>query len=147
MLKLNKKTEYALLALRFMSRETALSSAKSIAAWYAIPEMLLAKVLQALKHADIIAGTKGSGGGYALSRPLAEIPLLSVLDLFNEHVQLVDCLGDDHDGCQQQAHCDIRSPLSVLNDAILEPLRRMTVQDLFRDEHASARPRALSIYR
>lgn len=147
MLKLNKKTEYALLALRFMSRETSLSSARSIAAWYAIPETLLAKVLQALKRAELIEGTKGSGGGYALAKPLAAIPLLTVLDLFNEQVQLVDCLGEDHDGCQQQAHCDIRSPLTVLNDAILKPLRRMSVQDLFREEPEAARPKVLSIFR
>lgn len=172
MLRLNKKTEYALLALRFMSRQeeatlprasrergdageepserqvsgtAELASAKAIAAWYSIPEMLLAKVLQVLKRAELVAATKGSGGGYRLSRPLEQIPLLTVLDLFNEHVQLVDCLGDDHEACQQAAQCDIRGPLDVLNRAIMTPLSRMSVADLFTEE--SPRPRALSIFR
>ena len=149
MLRLNKKTEYALLALRFMSRqeEPELASAKVIAAWYNIPEMLLAKVLQVLKRAQLVDATKGSGGGYRLNRPLNGVPLLEVLDLFNEHVQLVDCLGEDHEECQQIAQCDIRGPLDVLNRAIMAPLSRMSVADLFEEEHAAPRPRGLSIYR
>lgn len=149
MLRLNKKTEYALLALRYMSRqdEPDLASAKAIAGFYNIPEMLLAKVLQVLKRAGLVDATKGSAGGYRLRRTLDEIPLLSLLDLFNEQVQLVDCLGDDHGDCQQLAQCDIRGPLNVLNDAIMTPLARMTVRDLFTEESRAPKPRVLSIFR
>ena len=132
MLRLNKKTEYALLALRTLAREAdGLVTAKVIAQRYQIPEMLLAKVLQRLKRHGIVTAAKGSGGGYRLARELGALPLTEVLALFNEHGTLVECQGDDGGQCQQSAHCDIKGPLAVLNTAVMEPLRRMSVLDLF----------------
>lgn len=142
MLRLNKKTEYALLALRQLgvSRADApdlepapgapLYTAKVIAARYRIPEMLLAKVLQRLKKHGLVTAAKGSGGGYRLARPLTEVPLLTVLTLFDGEASLVEC-QDRHGDCQQLTQCDIRGPLAVLNRAILAPLEKMSVADLF----------------
>ncbi len=167
MLRLTKKTEYALLALRSLAREQPgsaapsralglgaqavvpidaaitlppdLVTARAIAQRYQIPEMLLAKVLQRLKKSGIVVAAKGSGGGYRLARPLSEIPLITVLSLFDEHTNLVEC-QDDHGRCQQLESCDIKGPLSVLNAALMEPLRRMTVQDLFVPPRVAPKP-------
>jgi len=131
-LRLTKKTEYALLALRSLARATdELVTTKAIAQRYQIPEMLLAKVLQKLKKQGIVAATKGSGGGYRLARDLGALPLTDVLGLFDEHKTLVECQDEDGGQCQQSAHCDIKGPLEVLNAAVMEPLRRMSVRDLF----------------
>lgn len=153
MLRLTKRTEYALLALHTLARAhddlgepdlaqadkglaagprqpPDLVTARVIAQRYQIPEMLLAKVLQRLKKSGIVVAAKGSGGGYRLARPLDTIPLLTVLSLFDEHTNLVEC-QDDHGRCQQLDSCDIKGPLAVLNAALMEPLKRMTVQDLF----------------
>jgi hypothetical protein len=48
----------------------------------------------------------------------------------------------DEDGqCEQAAHCDIKGPLEVLNEAVMEPLKRMSVRDLFiTPPRASASP-------
>ncbi len=135
MLRLTKKTEYALLALRSLARATdGLVTTKAIAQRYQIPEMLLAKVLQKLKKHGIVSGAKGSGGGYRLAADLGALPLTDVLGLFDDHKTLVECQDEDGGHCQQRAHCDIKSPLQVLNEAIMEPLRRMSVRDLFEPE-------------
>ena len=147
MLRLNKKTEYALLALRTLARAgeidreaeagatlarpSGVVTTKAIAQRYQMPETLLAKVLQKLKRHGIVAAAKGSGGGYRLVRDLDALPLTDVLGLFDEHRTLVECQDDDGGHCQQIAHCDIKGPLEVLNAAVMEPLRRMTVGDLF----------------
>lgn len=132
MLRLNKKTEYALLALRSLARATdGLVTAKVIAQRYQIPEMLLAKVLQKLKKHGIVAAAKGSGGGYRLARDLTALPLTDVLGLFDEHTTLVECQDEHGSTCQQSAHCDIKGPLAILNAAVMEPLKRMSVADLF----------------
>ncbi len=70
-----------------------------------------------------------------------------VLALFNEHVRLVECLGEGHEGCQQEHHCDIRGPLEVLDRALMEPLKRLTVAELFINDVDRSRPSTLSIYR
>ncbi|MCB9728931.1 MAG: Rrf2 family transcriptional regulator [Deltaproteobacteria bacterium] len=150
MLKLNRKTEYALLALRYMVErgEDAVSSVREIAAHYNIPEMLLAKVLQRLKHGDLVTSVKGSAGGYALARPAAQMGLVDVLGLFNEQTHLVDCMDTtDPCDCQQQDHCDIRQPMEALNALISEQLRNFTLDSFFRADMSASRPRYLSIYR
>ena len=56
MLKLTRKTEYALIALRhlrFVGADSIVST-KQIAAQYSIPQPLLAKVLQELSRQDFI---------------------------------------------------------------------------------------------
>jgi Rrf2 family protein len=151
MLRLNKKTEYALLALRVMGlssgaprsgaaapgpsggpeAEAPLVTAKEIASRYRLPETLLAKVLQTLKRAGIVTASKGSGGGYRLSRPLEEVSLAELFGLFDDHVGLVECLSAGTHQCQQEALCDIRGPLEVLGEALMEPLRALSVRALF----------------
>ena len=133
MLKLTRKTEYALLALRYLARlePQQHASVRQIAEWYAIPDQLLAKVMQSLKAGAIIASTKGHRGGYRLAKPLDKTPLLEVLGLFRVTAELVDCLSHDHTDCAQQARCDIKGPLAVLNHALLAPLTGLTLADLF----------------
>lgn len=150
MLKLNRKTEYALLALRYMVEQgpDAVTSVREIAGYYNIPEMLLAKVLQRLKHGALVTSVKGSAGGYALAQPASATGLLEVLNLFNEQTHLVDCMDTvEPCDCQQQDHCDIRQPMEALNAMITEQLRNFTLDSFFRADVSGARPRYLSIYR
>lgn len=150
MLKLNRKTEYALLALRYMVEQGAdvVTSVREIAAHYNIPEMLLAKVLQRLKHGDLVTSVKGSAGGYALARPATAMGLVDVLNIFNEQTHLVDCMDTmEPCDCQQQDHCDIRQPMEALNAMITEQLRNFTLDSFFRADMSASRPRNLSIYR
>ncbi|MFT7583239.1 MAG: Rrf2 family protein [Myxococcota bacterium] len=156
MLRLNKKTEYALLALRYLGRTdpdaepSALApgihaSAREIATWYNIPEGLLAKVLQGLKRLGVLTATKGGRGGYRLGRPLSQVPLLQILTAFSGEPGLVECISDNHDTCAQARQCDIKGPLEVLNRAVMQPLQRMSVQDLFIGETRQDTPRMFSI--
>ncbi len=147
MLKLNKKTEYALLALGHLNASEAAApvSVRSVAGRHGIPEALLAKVLQILKRGGVVASVKGAGGGYRLSRPIAEISLTDVFNLFNEPMALVECL-DDNDGCAQAVDCNLRGPMTALNAAIQSMLAGMSVAELF--ETPGIEPVTnLSIYR
>jgi Rrf2 family protein len=170
MLRLNKKTEYALLALRVMGLSTAaptlegaegpgaatpepepvapLVTAAEIARRYRIPETLLAKVLQRLKRAGLVAAAKGSGGGYRLARPLESVSLAELIGLFEDELALVECQLD-HQKCDQEALCDIREPLAVLGEALMEPLRALSVRDLFerRPVTIASRPRRTPVFR
>jgi Rrf2 family protein len=162
-LRLNKKTEYALLALRVMGLSAAaptlepiaatteaapLVTAAEIARRYRIPEMLLSKVLQRLKKAGIVEAAKGSGGGYRLARPLEAVSLAELITLFEDEVALVECQGAEQ-RCAQEALCDIREPLAVLGEALMEPLRAMSVRDLFerRPVTVATRPKRAPVFR
>ena len=71
MLRLTKKADYGLMALKYLAEQTGGSahSAKDIAEAYHIPPQLLAKILQTLAKAGLLVSHAGTNGGYALSRP------------------------------------------------------------------------------
>ena len=70
MLRLSKKAEYALMALKDLASrpEAEAASAREIAERYGIPIELMAKVLQRLVRQDLLASQHGTRGGYQLSR-------------------------------------------------------------------------------
>ncbi|MFD0203474.1 MULTISPECIES: RrF2 family transcriptional regulator [Saccharothrix] len=58
----------------------ATASAAQLAAYYDLPAPYLAKQLQALVKAGVLAATTGPRGGFRLARPAAEITLLQVVE-------------------------------------------------------------------
>src|SRR5579871_2718675 len=83
MLSLSKKTDYALLALSYLTRagESRAVNTKEIAEQYAIPVELLAKILQKLAKAQLVVSTPGPTGGYRLARPAAAISIATVIQV------------------------------------------------------------------
>ena len=69
MLHLNRKTEYALLALAHLSqmKDDGLAKVSEIAERFSIPPMLLSNVLQELKAQGYVGSTKGRLGGYSMN--------------------------------------------------------------------------------
>ena len=70
MLRLSKKADYGLIAMRHLALlpETLASSAREIAEQYDIPVELLAKVLQRLSRQGLLVSHQGTRGGYHLAR-------------------------------------------------------------------------------
>ena len=56
------------------------ASAAQLAEYYDLPAPYLAKQLQALVRAGVLAATTGPRGGFRLARPAAEITLLSIVE-------------------------------------------------------------------
>ena len=81
MLRLSKKTDYALIALKalVLSERGTSCSAREIAARYNIPVELMAKVLQRLSRRGLLESHKGTSGGYRLSRQASRISVADVI--------------------------------------------------------------------
>ena len=75
MLRLSKKADYALIALKDLAAADigASSSAREIAERYNVPVELMAKVLQKLAKVGLVASHHGTRGGYQLARPAMQI--------------------------------------------------------------------------
>ena len=79
MLSLNRKTDYALVALADMAdRPAEWASAREIAERSQIPGPLLMNVLKTLHGAGILRSTRGARGGYQIA---ADLERLSLFDL------------------------------------------------------------------
>src|SRR3954447_14140677 len=92
MIKLNRTTEYGLMALRHMSRKRSeVTSAREIADSYGLPFEITAKTLQRLKDTGLIQSAQGARGGYTLQRPLSEVSLAEFLHLMEGQQSVVAC--------------------------------------------------------
>ena len=83
-MKLTSQSEYALLALVCIARETesAVISAEKISKLQSIPLKFLEQILIALRRAGFVKSTKGMRGGYRLAKRAGEISLAEVIRLF-----------------------------------------------------------------
>ncbi len=70
MLRLSKKADYALIAMKHLAirPDAASASAREIAEQYDIPVELMAKVLQRLARRGLVTSHQGTRGGYRLAR-------------------------------------------------------------------------------
>ena len=81
MLKLTKKADYGLIAMRHLAQHAGLGacSAKDLADIYGMPHEALAKILQRLTKAGLLESQYGINGGYTLARDPRTISALEVI--------------------------------------------------------------------
>ena len=91
MLKITKKTEYALIAISHIQSNGILVSSKDIAEKYSIPKELMAKVLQLIAKAGYIKAIKGPNGGYRSDVKLDDISLKEFIESIEGPLGLIDC--------------------------------------------------------
>jgi FeS assembly SUF system regulator len=131
MLRLSKKTDYALMALQYLASNGAsgVVSARAIAERFDIPMELLAKILQQLAHQGLVAAHKGIHGGYQLARPALAISVADVAEAIDGPMTLTACSHVDV-RCEQFATCSVRDPLWQIRERILSVLQTVTVADM-----------------
>ena len=131
MLRLSKKADYALLALRHLAAHADRNavSARELAETYDIPPELLAKVLQKLVHAQLLESHQGTRGGYVLSRPPAAMSVAEVIQTIDGPLSVTACSEVDH-SCDQFAKCNIRDPLWRIKDRIIAALATVSLAEI-----------------
>jgi Rrf2 family protein len=139
MLKLTKKADYGLIALKHLAMKDAAASAKEIAETYRIPLPLLAKVLQKMGRSGFLAAEHGPNGGYRLAREADRITALEVIRAIDGPIILTACFTD-HGECGQSEHCNVREPLRKLHEGILKLLNDITIRDMAAEDAEGAVP-------
>jgi len=135
MLRLSKKADYALIAMKHLALKTdrgTSSSAREIAEQYDIPIELMAKVLQRLVKTGLLASHQGTRGGYQLGRPAVTISIADVIQAIDGPLQVTACSPDD-ELCDQYSKCNVRDPLWRIKERILEALRSCSIGELAAD--------------
>lgn len=130
MLKLTRKVEYGLIALRHMKTkdEQSVTSAKEVAETYAIPTHLLAKVLQQMAREGIVEPVHGPNGGYRLKSTLGDIKLTHFIEILEGPLGLVNCSIEED--CNQLEHCNIRHPINRINNSIITMFDKLTLAEI-----------------
>ena len=152
MLKLTKKADYGLMALKFLAEqagaaaskakagdevrsESVALSAKDIADAYGIPAQLLAKILQQLTKAGLLKSHAGMNGGYALSKDARSISAYEVILAIDGPFFITSCTKGAK-ACDLTPSCTIKEPLARVNETIAGVLKSISIYDLAEHEQA-----------
>jgi Rrf2 family protein len=140
MLRLSKKADYALIAMKHLALrgDRGSSSAREIAGLFDIPIELMAKVLQRLVQRGLLVSQQGTRGGYQLSRPPRQITVANVIEAIEGPVMVTACSTDEGGQCEQFSKCNVRDPLYRVRERILAALGDCTIADLAGDAPAPA---------
>jgi Rrf2 family protein len=139
MLKLTKKADYGLIAMRHLAQHTDLGacSAKDLAAMYSMPQEALAKILQRLTKAGLLVSQYGTNGGYTLARDPRRISAFEVIRAIDGPLFITSCSVAEGD-CDQSDRCTVREPLRKVGRSIEAVLNRMTIWEMAEPEPESA---------
>ena len=130
MLKITRKVEYALIALRHMQLKESeeLTSTKEIATRYGVPLQLLAKTLQHMARDGMVEAVQGSAGGYRVATNLDKISMKDFFERLEGPLGMMDCYFDSD--CIQMGACNIRVPIQRINDNMRNLFSQMSVQEV-----------------
>ena len=131
MLRLTKKADYGLIALKFLAEhpESNAVSAKDVAEAYKIPAQLLAKILQTLTKKGLLRSQAGMNGGYALARDPHTISAFEVILAIDGPLFITSCTKGEK-SCDLHNSCTIKEPLARVNETISGVLQSISIQDL-----------------
>jgi FeS assembly SUF system regulator len=132
MLRLSKKADYALMAMKHLAQRENSSSAREIAEQYDIPIELMAKVLQRLARRGLLVSQQGTRGGYHLARGASTISVADVIQAIDGPVVVTACTSQAGQ-CGQFSKCNVRDPLWRIRQLILSALATCTVSELATD--------------
>ena len=137
MFKINKKVEYALMALRHMHEKKAgeLASVKEICERYGSPFDVTSRSMQKMTSGGLLKSEKGAHGGYSISTDLTEVNFLEFMEMVVEPVTLVNCVSSET-SCALAGSCNVITPMINLNEKMRSFFSTISLQELVDSETA-----------
>jgi Rrf2 family protein len=135
-MRLSNGVEWAAHCCVSLSQASEPVPAARLAELHDVPAAYLAKHLQALSRAGVVNSTPGQVGGYALTRPAAEITLLEIVQAIDDNApgfrctEIRECgpLAIPAERCL--APCAIARAMATAEQAWRDALARVSVADL-----------------
>src|ERR1700748_3015172 len=131
MLKLTKRADYGLMAMKHLAEHGTKSScrAKDVAEGDRIPQEALAKILQRLVKAGLLNSQHGTNGGDTLARDPASISAFEVIRAIDGPLFITSCVTVRGE-CDQTNRCTIREPLRKVNESIEQVLKNIKISQM-----------------
>ena len=131
MLKVNRKIEYGLVALKHMASKAPgqLTSVREICDHYGTPFDPVAHVLRILNSKDVVKSEQGAHGGYRLVADLSVVSFFQFIEMIEGNLALTDCIREEC-VCTMKDRCNIISPMRTLNDRLNTFLRSISLTEL-----------------
>ena len=137
MLKLNKMTDYAVVALLHLWQEAPMQkNASDLASETGLPETTLSKILKKLASAGLLQSRRGAGGGYFVEQEIGnKTSIWQIIEAIEGPVSLTTCIdGEELKDCCIKGSCPLQSRWGGVNDAIYGVLDKVMLSDMQDDE-------------
>jgi len=130
-MRLTRECDYAFVVLAFLARRdrNRMATCDDVAAHLGIPYDFLAKILQKLGRAGLVASKQGPLGGYRLARLPSEISFSDVFGAIDS-LLFVECVQPESCRCPRLARCAIVEPMHALHRRLAAVFDNLTVADL-----------------
>jgi Rrf2 family nitric oxide-sensitive transcriptional repressor len=129
--KINRKIEYALMALKYMSQKIPgeLTTAKEVSDNFRTPFDATARVMQIMAQKSWLRSEQGAFGGYQITKDLSKVNMYDLIEIIDGPTAVARCLHKDSP-CEIQTTCNIVSPISKLNFKLSEFYQSLNLKDL-----------------
>lgn len=131
MLKLSKKTDYAIILLTHLAVKTVPVSAQEMACQYHLPQPMVANILKLLASSGIIESKRGQQGGYILVKAPGTVSIAEIIRVTDQTLNLVECVHDNDD-CRVHRWCPTKDTLIALNRRVEQFMESLTLEEIIR---------------
>jgi Rrf2 family protein len=145
-MKLSKKSEYGLRALIELTQSYGRPMTRQeIGQRQNVPVVFLEHILLRLKHAGLVASTRGAQGGYALIKPPSKVTLGHVIRTLDGPLAPIGCVSKTaYQKCLDcpyatKAHCPLQHVMGGVRNAIADILDNYSLEDFIAGMSGSRR--------
>jgi Rrf2 family protein len=137
MLKISRKTDYALYVLGLLSKEQGPVSLRELAKFGNLPYRFLSQIMGVLKFHGFVRSKEGITGGYELAKQPRDIQISAVIEAFEGPINVVSCFLEEN--CSSATHCPSQSLWSVIQSHLAKVLDSYTLEDLIQQHSGGGR--------
>ena len=140
-MRLSSLADYAVVMMSATARHCGVSgrlNATLIADETGLPLPTVQKLVSKLSAAGLIESTRGSGGGFRLSRPPSSISLADIVEAIEGPIALATCVDADRDDCAVEGACRVKSHMGSVNDVVRGALAGISLATLSKPPFVSS---------
>jgi FeS assembly SUF system regulator len=131
-MRLSHFADYAVVLMTAAARRPAGErlSATELSADTGVPLPTTQKLMGQLATSGLLSSARGVSGGFALTRPAAEISLADIVEAVEGPIALTLCSDSNNHDCVLDAHCRVRPHMGVVGKAVRGALGAVSLEQL-----------------
>ncbi|UZK69165.1 Rrf2 family transcriptional regulator [Sphingomonas sp. S1-29] len=132
-MRLSAQADYAVVMMSAAARHCGAAgrlNATLLASETGLPLPTVQKLVSRLSAAGLIESTRGTGGGFRLSRPPAAITLADIVEAIEGPITLTSCVDHGAHDCAAEASCNVKPHWNAVNGAVRGALAGVTLSSL-----------------
>jgi FeS assembly SUF system regulator len=131
-MRLTSLADYAVVMMAAAARHAdgARLSATCLSEETGVPLPTAQKLMGRLTQAGLLSSTRGTGGGFRLTRDAAQISLADIVEAVEGPIAMTTCADDLNNDCALDGQCRVKPHLVAVNGAFRGALKGVSLASL-----------------